>query len=89
MKRIDLVEASATYYDALHDAMKRAGFARDLSTGGGVRFQLPMGSYAYVGSQTTSRVLPLAKSALATLGRDGAILIVEAKSVAWDGLTTL
>jgi hypothetical protein len=87
MLRVDLPGASVEEYLPLNDAMQRVGFARTMSASGGGAYVLPLGAFAFVGGQSTSRVLALAKQAVSTLGRTAAIIVVEAKAVAWEGLS--
>jgi hypothetical protein len=69
-------------YDALHTAMRRQGFTRNIESKDGRFFRLPTGQYRLESNTLDrSKVLLKAKRAVAKLGKRAAITVTEGRTV--------
>ncbi len=84
--RVELHYASDDDYESLHDAMRREGFSRQITSGDGVRYHLPTAEYNYEGSRTRSEILDAAKRAANATGLKFAVLVTESDGRSWSGL---
>jgi hypothetical protein len=85
--RVELHKAESDDYDALHDAMKEAGFKDTIQNDEGVSFQLPPAEYNYVGEATRQQVLNKAVAAAKTTGKKSSTLVTESAGRVWDSLS--
>lgn len=69
-------------YDALHTAMRKQGFARNIESKNGRFFRLPAGQFR-LESNTLDRakVLLKAKRAVGKIGKQAAITVTEGRTV--------
>jgi hypothetical protein len=72
-------------YDTLHAQMKKRGFVRTIDGSDSTSYDLPWGSYNYVGERTIEQVLDRAKDAASTTGYKAGILVTEGARK-WHGL---
>ena len=85
--RVELHEAQWADYDTLHAAMAQQGFSRQITSDEGRTYQLPWAEYDGSGNLTSTQVLSIAQTAAATTGKKNSVLVTEAKSRAWSGLS--
>lgn len=71
-------------YDTLHAQMKKRGFVRTIESDS-TTYDLPWGSYNYVGERTIDDILERAKDAAAATGYKAGVLVTEG-SRKWHGL---
>jgi hypothetical protein len=86
--RVELHKAVSADYDALHAAMEQTGFSRLITGDNGQTYHLPWAEYYGTGALTCSRVRDIARIAANTTGKSNAVLVTEAVSWAWIGLST-
>lgn len=84
--RVELHRANDDDYEILHAAMEQRGFSRLITSDDGVTYHLPTAEYNYLGSETRSQVLDLAKAAASETSRKFAVLVTESKARSWSGL---
>jgi hypothetical protein len=80
LTRIELHGATREHYGALHEAMARSGFRRDIVSDQGSRLQLPWAEYAYYGGPDCKTVLELAQTTAGGVWLDLEILVCEVAS---------
>ena len=85
--RIELHGADYDDYNQLHDAMEGLGFRRTLKGSDGVNYQLPTAEYDYPRESTGDKVRELASQAAKCTRRTFGILVTEAGSRWWAGLS--
>jgi hypothetical protein len=71
-------------YETLHRQMKKRGFSRTIESDSAT-YDLPWGSYNYVGERTIDEVHQQAKAAAAASGHDAGIVVTEGTRK-WSGL---
>ncbi len=84
--RIELHDAQWGDYEALHGAMERQGFSRQITSDDGGCYHMPWAEYNGTAALTSIQVLDIAQVAANSTGKGNAILVTEAKSRAWRGL---
>ncbi|MFZ2028918.1 MAG: type V toxin-antitoxin system endoribonuclease antitoxin GhoS [Vitreimonas sp.] len=84
--RVELHNAVSTDYDKLHLQMQARGFTRNIKSGDGDVYELPPAEYEFIGNQTRSQVLELAKAAAAIVKPSYAVVVTEYVGVTWSGL---
>ena len=84
--RVELHDAQWTDYNALHAAMERSGFSRQIKSDDGRTYDLPWAEYDAAANLTSIQVLNIAQSAAKTTGKINSILVTESRSRAWSGL---
>lgn len=87
--RVELHNANYEDYEALHAAMAKAGFSRQITSDGGTTYQLPTAEYNRKGDLTRSQVLEQAKAAAKSTGKPYGVLVTESAGRSWDGLPAL
>jgi hypothetical protein len=85
--RIELHDAQWADYETLHAAMKRQGFSRLIKSDAGRTYQLPWAEYNGAAALSSMQVLAIARDAARTTGKQTSVLVTEARSRAWSGLT--
>jgi Endoribonuclease GhoS len=85
--RVELHHAQWSDYNQLHTAMERAGFSRQITSDDGSIYQMPWAEYNGAGNLTSPQVRDIAKAAADTTGKQSAVLVTEAVSRAWIGLS--
>jgi hypothetical protein len=85
--RIELHEAQWADYDTLHAAMERQGFSRLIASDDGRTFQLPWAEYNGTANLTSSEIRDIAQDVANTTGKKNSVLVTEANSRAWSGLS--
>lgn len=84
--RVELHKADPASYDALHQAMARAGFSNEVQGEDGAIYLLPLGEYSMKDSSLSGReVRDLTKKAALTSGKEASILVTEGRRF-WSGL---
>lgn len=73
-------------YNTLHKAMEKAGFTRTITGDDGARFHLPTAEYFCQGDYRAELVRDTAQKAADTTGKTNAIIVADAKIVAYTGL---
>lgn len=86
--RVELHQAVSADYDALHAAMEQTGFSRLITGDNGQTYHLPWAEYTGSGILTSAQVRDIARVAADTTGKSNAVLVTEAVSRAWIGLST-
>jgi hypothetical protein len=85
--RVELHNAQWSDYDQLHGAMEQKGFTRQIISDDGGRYQMPWAEYNGAGNLTAPQVRDIAKAAADSTGKQSAVLVTEAASRAWIGLS--
>jgi len=85
--RVELHHASRLDYEQLQAAMEEKGFSREITSDDGRRFQMPWAEYNGTGNIASARVREVAQEAADSTGKHSAILVTEAVSRVWSGLT--
>ncbi|MGD0796340.1 MAG: hypothetical protein ABR910_01335 [Acidobacteriaceae bacterium] len=85
--RIELHGAQWEDYEALHSAMQRKGFSRQITADSGRTYLMPWAEYDATASLSSMEVLGAAQQAANSTGKKNAVLVTEVKSRAWSGLT--
>ena len=67
--------------------MEKKGFTRSITADNGSTYHLPWAEYNGTGNLTSMQVLDVARAAASTTGKQNAVLVTEASSRAWAGLT--
>lgn len=86
--RIEL-EGTSTIsdYQALHNAMRSAGFNRTIVSNDGIEYHLPNAEYNISGSFGRDEILTKAKQVLATINKQsGSVLVTESNGRTWSNL---
>lgn len=84
--RVELHNANWNDYEALHSAMAAKGFTRQIVSGDGKTYQLPLAEYNGSGTIDCESVRDIARNAANSTGKANAVLVSEAPSRAWVGL---
>lgn len=84
--RVELHNAAASDYEALHMAMEAEGFSRRIKSDQGTWYHLPTAEYDRSGQLTREQILESAKRAAAKTNKKYAILVSEATARYWFGL---
>ena len=85
--RIELHEAQRADYETLHAAMERRGFSRLITGDNGGVYQLPWAEYNGTTNLSSSEIRDIAHDVANTTGKTNSVLVTEATSRAWSGLT--
>jgi hypothetical protein len=85
--RVELHDAQWSDYNQLHLAMEQRGFSRQITSDDGETYQMPWAEYNGAANLTSVQVLDLAKGAADTTRKQYSVLVTEAASRAWVGLT--
>lgn len=80
------VESSDSAYETLHGGMEGRGFTRTIRSDDGITYEMPFGTYNYVGDTTRSDVLDRAKRAASATKLQARILVTEANGRTWSNL---
>jgi hypothetical protein len=84
--RVELHDATYSDYEELHEAMRKQGFKRTITSANGVEYHLPEAEYNST-SANRSDVLASAKIAATTTGKSFGILVTGDNGMTWDGLS--
>lgn len=87
--RIELHDADYQDYETLHAAMEQQGFARVITSDDGHTYHLPWAEYNATGNLPSTQVRDIARAAADTTGKRNSVLVTEANSRAWVGLTEI
>jgi len=74
-------------FETLHDAMRKEGFSKLITSVSGEVYHLPRGEYNILTNKNRSQVLDSAKRAVNATGESAEILVTESAGRLWDGLT--
>lgn len=85
--RVELHDAEWSDYEALHAAMQRQCFSRLITSDAGQTFHLPWAEYDATADLTSSQILDIAQGVADGTGKRNSILVTEARSRAWRGLS--
>jgi hypothetical protein len=85
--RVELHQAEWEDYETLHSAMEQSGFSRLITGDNGTTYQLPLAEYNATANLTSSQVLDIARAAANTTGKQNAVLVSQAISRSWIGLS--
>ena len=85
--RVELHQAQWDDYENLHSAMEQRGFSRLITADDGITYQLPLAEYNTTGNLTSSQVRDAARAAANTTGKQNAVLVTQAISRSWIGLS--
>jgi hypothetical protein len=87
LTRVELHGATKTHYDALHLAMVRRGFSRTVRGSNGVTYHLPTAEYLMIGNYDLDGVRLLAVAAANESGCPSGVIVGDAASLSWSGLS--
>jgi hypothetical protein len=74
-------------YDTLHAAMELRGFSRQITSDDGRTFHMLWAEYNGAGELTCAQVRDIAKTAADSTGKQNSVMVTEAASRAWAGLS--
>ena len=77
--RVELHRATELDYIRLHAAMANAGFSRSVVADDKNRYHLPPAEYVITSGLGSQTILNAANNAVSTIGKTGAVLVMEAK----------
>jgi len=86
LTRVELHMANAEDYQRLHEAMAARNFARTIVDNKGVRYHLPTAEYYSFGEIDANSVVNLAREAVASVGKTGAVITTNFVDARWNGL---
>jgi len=84
--RVELHNAEWSDYTTLHSAMKNHGFKTNITSGGGVVYELPPAEYRFEGGFTSSQVLDIIKVAASKTNKSYGAIVTQSGGSAWVGL---
>jgi Endoribonuclease GhoS len=84
--RVELHRANQDDYDALHAAMEKRGFSREITSDSGQTYRLPTAEYNRSSDKTRDEIRDSASAAAKTTGKGFGILVTEAVARCWQGL---
>ena len=87
--RIELHNAQWADYDRLHAEMEQRGFSRQITSDDGKTYHMPWAEYNGSGNLTSAQVRDIVRVAADSTGRQNSVLVTQATSRAWVGLSTL
>jgi hypothetical protein len=87
MTRVELHDATWSDYTKLHEAMRTQGFGLSIVGDDGKSYALPPAEYWYDGAITRDDVFSKGKSAAGSVKSSYAVVVTEAVSSTWCGLT--
>lgn len=82
--RVELHDADADDYEALHEEMDVRGFERTITAVDGTVYQLPTAEYVCESERTASEVCEIAKAVADATLRKSWIITCEYTNAAWD-----
>jgi len=88
--RVELRGAKSDDYEKLHNAMEKKRYSRNITSGDGITYHLPLAEYYRYGAGPTRRqVQSDAQEAAATVWKKCYLLVTdtgESGNICWDGL---
>lgn len=84
--RVELHDAQWPDYVALHAAMQRQGFSRQIRADNGLTYEMPWAEYDATSTLSSMDVLGVAQRAANSTGKKNSVFVTEAKARTWSGL---